>query len=614
MRAQVRHGHVTHDSPQQVAAKLYPFKDEPHQKMDDPSSQYCCTWKMSMNVGKAVLGLAIIILLIWLTRDENSSLNKWQNTKSMHAADSMGSLAWVALLPGQVYLERGELYQEYTIQADRDNAWEREAYGRKLLLAGGANILTNISSNVYVLAILLIYFLSLFDVKGELIERAAKYWAGDTETKEETKEKQLTILRLICWGTWVISVLVYLFLHYSVWYNETWKTDLKGAKGLTIKYQYDYGGSEFYAMAVVAMYIWFINYRSYHLFHHTAEKYDTYSAVASAFFFADCIAYYREDKIKIIFTICFFLVVMALLGQSRDIILETETQICLLSTVAFCFLTILTMRVQRFFMFVESSLISRLKGNESFIGMLAHVQMTRFTFTVARIISIAVKILLFGVIVHVLYNLKVERTQHSPLWFYLVISTALFQGLEIWEVLSMFINKETDTQKTEFQTKIRYQTMHYFFLVFFLGAVLYLIVHQDQHKDLFLYETAQHAHANEGIKENSQCVNGIQKNNLTKSYLDQKIDDENDNKYSDLKMLGNSPIAFKLFAWTRWWTLEQILTSKYNDFKQDPDLYFCSTGFEQEFGLCRRQYTEKPGHEFRDADFKTAAETSIVTK
>ncbi|MFN9897582.1 MAG: hypothetical protein ACK55Z_02045, partial [bacterium] len=51
-----------------------------------------------------------------------------------------GSLAWVALLPGQVYMERGEKFLEYNVQADHDNDWKHEAYHRKLLLAGGANI------------------------------------------------------------------------------------------------------------------------------------------------------------------------------------------------------------------------------------------------------------------------------------------------------------------------------------------------------------------------------------------------------------------------------------------------------------------------------------------
>jgi hypothetical protein len=170
---------------------------------------------------------------------------------------------------------------------------------------------------------------------------------------------------------------------------------------------------------------------SYHLIHHTAEKF------ASGFFFANHDdKYHHEDKIKMVFTVCFFLLVMALLGQSRDIILETEAQICLLSTVALCFLMILTTRVQRVFMFVEHSLIDRLKGDKSRISMVTHVQMTRRIVAVARVISLVVKILLFAVIVHVLYSMKVERTNLS-LWYYLVISTVVFMLLEIYEICKM---------------------------------------------------------------------------------------------------------------------------------------------------------------------------------
>ena len=586
----------------------------------------CCgNAKMSV-VGRYVLVVATIILLVLVTMDQNSSLNIWQNTKSMHAADSTGSLAWVALLPGQVYMERGERFLEYKVQADLDNDWEREAYHRKLLLAGGANILTNISSNVYVTAILFIYFLSLIDVKDSVIKFLAEKMPGN---KSDIPRNELTSVRLIFWGSWVIFVLVYLLRNYSVWHEVTWKAE-DAAKGVTIKYQWEFGGSAFYAMAVVAMYIWFIDHRAYQILHHRVEK------IASSFFFASEDNYYHhEDKVKIVFTVCFFLVVMALLGQSRDIILETEAQICLLSTLALCFLMIVTTRVQRFFMFVEKSLIDRLLRDRSRISMVTHVQMTRQIVAVARGISLVVKFLLFGVIVHVLYNMKVERTTQSSLWYYLVISTVVFMLLELYEVLMMlyyggwgkksdtFVYNSIDSRKSTakwtcgceqicgfaFNSQLRYAIAHYVFLIFFLASVVGILAQANQHKGkgLFLYETAQHAYANTGIKTNSACSFGIQKNSLTKSYLDQTI---KDGKYTDIKMLDKSPIAFKLFAWTRWWTLDHI---KYPDLKPGPDLYFCSTGLEQEFGLCRQQYTAKPGKEFRDADFQTVATQSTVT-
>jgi hypothetical protein len=483
-----------------------------------------------------------------------------------------GSLAWVALLPGQVYMERGEKFLEYNVQVDPDNHWEREAYHRKLLLAGGANILTNISSNVYVSAILFIYFLSLIDVKDSLIKSLAQMMPGDTA---DIARKELTSVRLIFWGSWVIFVLVYLLRNYSVWHEVTWKAE----DAVTIKYQWEFGGSAFYAMAVVAMYIWFIDYRSYHLINHTAEKF------ASGFFFANHDGnYHHEDKIKIIFTICFFLVVMALLGQSRDIILETEAQICLLSTVALCFLMILTTRVHRFFMYVEHSLIDRLLTDESRLSMVTHVQMTRVTLAVARIISLVVKILLFAVIVHVLYNMKVERTNQSSLWYYLVISTAVFMFLEMYEVWNMlyyavwgkgsdtFVYNSDDPRPANakakpkcgfaFDSKNRYKIAHYLFLISFLASVVSLLAQTNQHKGLFLYETAQHAYANTGIKTNSACPNGIQKNSLTTSYLDQTIKD--DGNYTKIDMLGESPIAFKLFAWTRWWTLDSLIDTNFS--------------------------------------------------
>ena len=147
-----------------------------------------------------------------------------------------GSLAWVALLPGQVYMERGEKFLEYNVQADHDNDWKHEAYHRKLLLAGGANILTNISSNVYVTAILFIYFLSLIDVKDSLIKFLARMMPGETAN---ISRNELTSVRLIFWGSWVIFVLVYLLRNYSVWHEVTWKAE-NAAKAVTIKYQWEF--------------------------------------------------------------------------------------------------------------------------------------------------------------------------------------------------------------------------------------------------------------------------------------------------------------------------------------------------------------------------------------
>jgi hypothetical protein len=630
-------GHVFHHPPPAMQHGHSQFTtDESHDNPSTSSSMWCypccCGSPKIEVVCKVLLVVATIVLLFRVTLDQNSSLNRWQNTKSMHAADSTGSLAWVALLPGQVYMERGERFLEYKVQAahdndweheayhrklaDHDNDWEHEAYHRKLLLAGGANILTNISSNVYVTAILFIYFLSLIDVKDSLIKFLAEKMPG---VEADIPRNELTLVRLIFWGSWVIFVLVYLLRNYSVWDEVTWKAD-DAAKAVTIKYQWEFGGSAFYAMAVVAMYIWFIDYKSYHILHHRAQK------IASSFFFAsEDDKYHHEDKIKLVFTVCFFLVVMALLGQSRDIILETEAQICLLSTLAFCFLMIVTTRVQRFFMFVENLLIDRLQEDKSRISMVTHVQMTRQIVAVARGISLVVKFLLFGVIVHVLYNMKVERTTQSSLWYYLVIFTVVFMLLEFWEVgkmlyystshelrLKEFGPKEKHKSGFANNSKHRYEIAHYVFLFFFLVSVVaILVLETNQHKGLFLYETAQHAYANTGIKTNSACSYGIQKNSMTTLYLDQKI--KNNGPYTKIEMLDKSPIAFKLFAWTRWWTLDNILTSKYTNLKPGPDLYFCSTGLEQEFGLCRQQYTAKPGEEFRDPDFQTAAAQSTVT-
>ena len=273
---------------------------------------------------------------------------------------------------------------------------------------------------------------------------------------------------------------------------------------------------------------------------------------------------------------------------------------------------------------------------------MTHVQMVRLTLALAGIISLAVKILLFAVILHVLYSMSPlhcvafigeTRVEPSLFWWFFVISTGLFILFEIGDVVANLYHSvsgkvDDDNKDTRKEHNIRGygwlvtccltpagkersehwgMLLHYFCLVLFLVIVTMVRTRPDPNTDLFIYETAQHAYASTGIKVNSNCTTtGIQKNSLTESYLDENVADAN--KYEELMMNDKSPLAFKIFAWTRWWTLDTK-----DDDKQGPELYFCSTGLEQEFDLCRKQYTVRPGQEFEHTTFNTDAQTSKVT-
>ena len=90
------HKIAVHSHPDQVLSRLYMPEIQPgehqQQKFQESSSMWCypdcCGSPKIEVVCKVLLVVATIVLLFLVTLDQNSSLNRWQNTKSMHAADS----------------------------------------------------------------------------------------------------------------------------------------------------------------------------------------------------------------------------------------------------------------------------------------------------------------------------------------------------------------------------------------------------------------------------------------------------------------------------------------------------------------------------------------------
>lgn len=94
---------------------------------------------------------------------------------------------------------------------------------------------------------------------------------------------------------------------------------------------------------------------------------------------------------------------------------------------------------------------------------------------------------------------------------------------------------------------------------------------------------------------NSNC-SGIQSNQLIADVLDNLCEKENKMFTFDLSHKF-SPIDLKVYAWTCWW--QALMYPVFPQLpEKDPkyqhtDTFFCSTGFEFNFGDCRREYARK---------------------
>jgi hypothetical protein len=111
-----------------------------------------------------------------------------------------------------------------------------------------------------------------------------------------------------------------------------------------------------------------------------------------------------------------------------------------------------------------------------------------------------------------------------------------------------------------------------------LVVIILLSYGNDKLDILRRLESAQHISMDKAVlKSNSNCLNTDMQSNCL-LYTELELKPELTFKVEDTL---KNPIVFKVNAWTNWWYLKTDSTTL------GPDLYLCSTGFEQEFGSCR---------------------------
>jgi len=274
------------------------------------------------------------------------------------------------------------------------------------------------------------------------------------------------------------------------------------------------------------------------------------------------------------FSVTFFLFVMALLGDSRQVVLETEAQLLVLSAISLAVITVLSERVREYYIHVEEHYLHK-EVYASYKKMVSH------TLQLVQLIALTVSLALFGITIHIL------RTMYdSSDWNWLCILVVVVTGLYILLKLLFVVYEITmafwpgDYMTERMATVYKY---YYFFSILTVTIVICVLLAGGDSKldDLKRLESAQPLSMDKSVlKKNDACKNaGIQSNGL----LFTELELETVSSFQ-IKDTDQNPVSFKVNAWTNWWSMKKGAA------QLNADLYLCSTGVEQQFGSCRTQY------------------------
>lgn len=515
-------------------------------------------------VATAALCVVAFVLFLVLLVVPLGRTDKMTNTKSMHFARNKNSYTWVSLFPTQAYMEKQSIVTYRTVDGVLDKGDVNAAELHGFQIAGGFGILTNISTNVYVSALLIIYVLSLLD--------AAVF---DQDHPDTGRERKI----YFTWATiaiGVLFVLTHLFIQFSTWHELEW-----GKSKIKVTYMWESGASLLYASLAVALFIVHVNVK-----HHTwcsiipgiSEQQHgdrTHGTPETGPY---------GNEASILFAISFFLLVMGLLGDTRQTVLETEAQLLVLSAIGLAVITVLSTRVRAYFHFIEHNYLQ---------DKLSHKMMVLHTLKLVDIITMAVTVALFAIAFHVLATMY-DSSEWNLFFTTVIVVTSFYMLIRLVSLILEVFSSEANSTPASKDMWLRLSMVYYFLSILAgLVVVLALLMTGDDKLDtLRQLESAQHISMDKAVlKSNTNCLNtGIQSNGLL--YTELELKPESTFKVADdLK----NPIVFKVNAWTNWWYFKTEPTAL------GPDLFLCSTGLEQEFGSCRWQYRAKNGKVYSSA-------------
>jgi len=511
--------------------------------------------------------LTSVILFILLLTLPLGRIDKQANTKSMHYTLNNKAVNWWSLFPSQVYMENMQIQSYRVVDGNLDRLDVNEQENHGFQIAGGYGILTNISSNVYFSAVLVIYVISLLD--------ATIY--PENKSKKDRKEMKRTMY--FSWAIGLFAVfflLMHLILNFNTYTESKW-----GKSNVEVFYMWEAGASIVYAFFVVVLFLVHTNIKNYtwhHIFVDTTV-YETHKVVTGT---EESGPYSHEAHYM--FAVSFFLFIMGLLGDTRQVVLETEAQLLVLCAVGLSVLTIFFEHARAFHLYVERYL----DGETHKI----HRNMVQRSLILVELIALAVSFTLFGIAMHILSSMY-DSNSISVLFICVLLITSAYMFLKLVVVLMHMYYSYYSEPMITFKKAFKVYKFYYIGSIgVFLGFLIVMFITSSQDfNQLVFAELAPYAGADKSVlNKNTICeANGMQSNGLLFQELSLTTDQKVNGVDLSLSNLDKNPVAFKVNSWIKW------LSVKSETQTLDAKVYLCSTGFEQQFGSCRAQYRERNG-------------------
>jgi len=566
-----------------------PFLDGDYEKSEGLSTATYTDSKNAMRPGllKVLMGLLFLLstaLLFSLIFFAEGRLNTWTNAKTMHYTRNKNIFSWVSIFPSQVYTNQipAHLNQHYKV-VDAVMDHESPAETRGFQIAGGFGILTNISSNVYLSALIAIYVLSALD---------SALSGVDFDSMKVYRPIYFTWVTI---GFGVFFVLIHMFQKFGTWHDVEWGS---GTNKISVKFSWEAGASLLYASVVLTLYIVHLNVKNniWHALIPSAIEDDMeskYKKVGRRLM----LMIGTEDsgpatkEANVLFAVSLFLLAMGVLGDTRSIVLETDAQLVVLCTFSLAVLTLLSMRVRMYFEWTKQHFLNE---HEDYIAMI------NFVLQLVDVLVITVSGVLLSISIHVLATMF-ESKNYNLLYVCFVIVTSVYFFIRVLQLLAGFLNSQVTGAFKNVLNKWWdhvYLAQSVFSTVFILVLLFaFAFTENHGHDKLRKLESMQHFGMHKSdVSANTNCSpSGVQNNALLHDFMNVPADA----KYNEISSGTDNPVSFKVFAWTRWWQLELRQTGG----KKGPALYFCSNGLEQEFGLCAAEFTPtaRPGLKYEDS-------------
>ena len=290
------------------------------------------------------------------------------------------------------------------------------------------------------------------------------------------------------------------------------------------------------------------------------------------------------NEFNVIVCIILLLGGIANLGLSRAYLLETEAQLVILSLVMFCVLEIGRSHLFSYFWYAITEEKKPADKYERFA-----IVFIDFVVLLLQLFIVFIWQYTMGGLIGVTDGVVTNTRWVLVFILVLFLITRLISvGQAIVEVFCLPCCSKQEKIDESYTSSLQNMTLVYSELVIYVIVMLVFILFlfsqslpmkyiENPEKNLIFHEQMIYQQTKEvSDKANPTCGVGIQKNTLI-SDNKELCDYNSDNVYK------LSPVTMKVFAWTRFYILQE-------DSKTRPEVLFCSNGLEQHWGQCKNLF------------------------